>query len=124
MYNGRNGRMPITEFIKNSSAKVKKKFAFVLRLIADENNLLQEPYVKHFLIEKYKRLYEIRLKAEKNMIRIIYYEEDKNIILLYAFVKKDKRDTERALEYSLKLIEKLDRESFEPFENFVEVKVN
>ena len=123
MYNGCERKISIEEFIGNSSVKVKKKFAFVLRLIADENNLLQEPHVKHFSIEKYKRLYEIRLKAEKNMIRIVYCEADKNIILLYAFIKKSKRDTERALEYSLKLVEKLDRESLESFVNLVEVKV-
>ena len=58
------------------------------------------------------------------MFRIIYYETNKNIILLYAFVKRDKRDTERALEYSLKLIEKLDKESPEPFEQLTEVKLN
>lgn len=124
MYNGREVKIPISEFIGNSSVKVKKKLAYILRLLADETNLLQEPHVKHFSIEKYKRLYEIRLKAEKIMVRIIYYEANKNIILLYAFVKRDKRDTERALEYSLKLIEKLDKASPEPFEQLTEVKVN
>lgn len=124
MYNGREGKTPISKFIGNSSVKVKKKLAYILRLLADETNLLQEPHVKHFSIEKYKWLYEIRLKAKKIMVRIIYYEANKNIILLYAFVKRDKRDTERALEYSLKLIEKLDKESPEPFEQLTEVKLN
>lgn len=124
MYNGRDGKMPVAEFIEGASAKVKKKLAYILRLLADETNLLQEPHIKHFSIEKYKRLYEIRLKAEKSMVRIIYYEIDKNVILLYAFVKRDKRDTERALEYALKLIERLEQESLEPFAQLTEVKLH
>ena len=124
MYNGGEGKYQITDFIKKANPKIKKKFEFILRLIADENNQLKEPYVKHFSIEKYKRLYELRLKAAGTMVRIIYYEEDKNIILLHAFIKKDKRDTEQALEYALKLIEKLDRESQSPFDYLEEVTVN
>ena len=124
MYNGGEGKYQITDFIKKSNPKIKKKFEFILRLIADENNQLKEPYVKHFSIEKYKRLYELRLKAAGTMVRIIYYEEDKNIILLHAFIKKDKRDTEQALEHALKLIEKFDKESQSPFDYLEEVTLN
>ena len=124
MYNGGEGKYQITDFIKKANPKIKKKFEFVLRLIADENNQLKEPYVKHFSIEKYKRLYELRLKAAGTMVRIIYYEEDKNIILLHAFIKKDKRDTEQALEHALKLIEKFDKESQSPFDYLEEVTLN
>lgn len=121
MYSDEQGKSQITEFINNSNPKIRKKYEFILNLIADENNRLKEPYVKHFSIEKYKQLYELRLKAASTMIRIIYYEADKNIILLHAFVKRDRRDTEKALEYSLKIIEKLNRESLCPFECLTEV---
>ena len=124
MYNGGEGKYQITDFIKKANPKIKKKFEFILRLIADENNQLKETYVKHFSIEKYKRLYELRLKAAGTMVRIIYYEEDKNIILLHAFIKKDKRDTEQALEHALKLIEKFDKESQSPFDYLEEVTLN
>lgn len=124
MYSDEQGKTQITEFIKNSDPKIRKKYEFILKLISDENNCLKEPYVKHFSIEKYKQLYELRLKAASTMIRIIYYEADKNIILLHAFVKKDRRDTEKALEYSLKIIEKLNRESLCPFDCLTEVIAN
>lgn len=124
MYSDERGKSQITEFINNSNPKIRKKYEFILNLIADENNRLKEPYVKHFSIEKYKQLYELRLKAANTMIRIIYYEADKNIILLHAFVKRDRRDTEKALEYSLKIIEKLNRESLCPFECLTEVTAN
>lgn len=124
MYSDEQGKSQITEFINNSNPKIRKKYEFILNLIADENNRLKEPYVKHFSIEKYKQLYELRLKAANTMIRIIYYEADKNIILLHAFVKRDRRDTEKALEYSLKIIEKLNRKSLCPFECLTEVTAN
>lgn len=124
MYSDEQGKSQITEFINNSNPKIRKKYEFILNLIADENNRLKEPYVKHFSIEKYKQLYELRLKAANTMIRIIYYEADKNIILLHAFVKRDRRDTEKALEYSLKIIEKLNRETLCPFECLTEVTAN
>ena len=50
MYNGGEGKYQITDFIKKANPKIKKKFEFILRLIADENNQLKEPYVKHFSI--------------------------------------------------------------------------
>ena len=121
IYNSGEGKNQIEDFINHSNPKIKKKFEFILRLIADENNPLREPYVKHFSIEKYKKLYELRLKAAGTMVRIIYYEAEKNIILLHAFVKRDKRDTEQALEYSLKLIDKLDRKAENPFDYLTEV---
>ncbi len=123
MYNDGDEKIPIMEFLKKSNPKIRKKFDFILRLIADETNPLMEPYVKHFTIEKYRSLYELRLKAAGTMVRIIYYEADKNIILLHAFVKRDKRDTVQALDYSLKLIDKLDKESQSSFENLMEVKL-
>ena len=112
------------EFINKSNIKVKKKFGFILRYISDESNPMKEPYVKHFSIEKYKMLYELRLRASNTMIRIIFYCIDDKIILLYPFIKKDSKDTERALEYSLKLIEKIDVNSTIPIECMKEVDAN
>ena len=116
MYNSDVG-----EFLKKSNSKIKKKFEFILGLISDEKNQLKEPYVKHFSIEKYKRFYELRLRAAGMMVRIIFYYIEDNIILLHAFIKKDKRDTEQALEYASKLIERLDEISGD---YLVEVKIN
>ena len=124
IYNGIDGKNQIQNFLRHANPKIKKKFEFILRIIADENNLLKEPYVKHFSIEKYKRLYELRLKAAGTMVRIIFYNIEENIIFLHAFVKKDKRDTEQALEYALKLIEHLDRVAETPVDNLMEVEIN
>ena len=124
MYKSDDARGQVDTFIKTSNRKIKKKFDFILRYIADEKNHFTEPYVKHFSIEKYKRLYELRLKAAGMMVRIIFYNIEENIILLNAFIKRDKRDTEQALDYALKLIERLDRSAETPVDYLSEVDVN
>ena len=124
MYKSDDVRGQVDTFIKTSNLKIKKKFDFILRYIADEKNQFKEPYVKHFSIEKYKRLYELRLKAAGTMVRIIFYNIEENIILLNAFIKRDKRDTEQALDYALKLIERLDRSAETPVDYLSEVDVN
>ena len=124
MYKNDNEKKQIEEFIKNLNSKVKKKLNFVLKYMADENNQLKEPYIKHFSIEKYKMFYELRLKAANTMVRIIYYSIDDKIILLHAFIKKDKRDTEQALEYALKLVERLDKEAQSPMDYLAEVEIS
>ena len=66
----------------------------------------------------------MRLKAAGMMVRIIFYNIEENIILLNAFIKRDKRDTEQALDYALKLIERLDRSAETPVDYLSEVDVN
>ena len=114
----------VDALINASNIKIRKKFDFILKYIADERNQFKEPYVKHFSIEKYKRLYELRLKAAGTMVRIIFYNIDENVILLNAFIKRDKRDTEQALEHALKLIEHLDRVAETPVDYLTEVEIN
>lgn len=124
MYKNEGAKGQVDTFIKASNIKIRKKFDFILRYIADERNQFKEPYVKHFSIEKYKRLYELRLKAAGTMVRIIFYNIDENVILLNAFIKRDKRDTEQALEHALKLIEHLDRVAETPVDYLSEVELN
>ena len=124
MYKNEGAKGQVDAFIKTSNIKIRKKFDFILKYIADERNQFKEPYVKHFSIEKYKRLYELRLKAAGTMVRIIFYNIDENVILLNAFIKRDKRDTEQALEHALKLIEHLDRVAETPVDYLSEVELN
>ena len=117
----KDGENPLAVFAGNFNEKIKRKLRFVLRYAADEKNPLREPHVKHFTIEKYKRLYELRMKASNTMIRIIYFHIGDDIVLLHAFVKRDKRDTEQALEFSLKMIEKIDKHISETNDFLTEV---
>ena len=38
------------------------------------------------------------------MVRVIFYEKNEEVLLLYAFYKRDKKDTEKALEAALKIL--------------------
>lgn len=78
---------------------------FVFAYITDERNVLREPYVKHITTRKFKQFYELRAKANGTMARIIFYTSESDIILLYAFDKHNKRDTQKALAYADKLME-------------------
>ena len=86
-----------------------------------ENKILREPHVKHFIIERYRQFYEFRIKVSKKIVRIIFCERDDNIVLLHAFYKHDKRDTEKALENALKVYESLESDSLLPFQYLKEV---
>ena len=121
IYCDENGVSPVLEFLKYSDDKIKKKFRYQINMLVSENKILCEPPVKHFIIERYRQFYEFRIKVSKKVVRIIFCERDDNIVLLHAFYKHDKRDTEKALEYSIKLYEKLETDSLLPFQYLKEV---
>ena len=124
VYKNNAGEIPVMQFINSSHHKIRHKYEFMMRFIANENNPLCEPYVKHFTVARYKRLYELRIRAAGTMVRIIYYKADDNIVLLHAFFKRSRRDTENALEYSLKLLNSFENNALYPMENLAEVEIN
>lgn len=99
-----DGKCPVETFFRTANKKIQNKFKYHLDYIKDEHNLFAEPHVKHFSIDKYKQLYELRIKAAGSMVRVIFYEHENEIVLLYAFYKRDKKDTERALDIGLKFL--------------------
>ena len=120
-YCDESGVSQVLEFLKHSDNKVKKKFKYQLSMLVSENKMLGEPHVKHFIIERYRQFYEFRIKVSKKIVRIIFCERDDNIVLLHAFYKHDKRDTEKALEHALKIYELLENDSLLPFQYLCEV---
>ena len=55
MYKNEGAKGQVDTFIKASNIKIRKKFDFILRYIADERNQFKEPYVKHFSILSHSR---------------------------------------------------------------------
>ena len=121
VYRNDAGEVPVLRFIESTHKKIRSKFDFMLQFVKDERNMLCEPYVKHFSIDKYKMLYELRIRANGTMVRVIYYKAEDNIILLHAFFKKSRRDTENALEYALKILSSFDDSALYPTEHLTEV---
>jgi len=100
-------RCPVQEFLQSMDAKLHDKLRFQLAYILDEKSSFVEPYVKHFSLAKYRPLYEIRVKAAEQMVRVIFHEKNGEIILLHAFHKRDCKDTERALEAARRIYEEI-----------------
>lgn len=95
----------VEAFIEDLHPKLRDKLVCqIFRLSRTPPTELKEPHYKHFSIEKYREFYELR---EKNriVVRIIFTMlPSGEILLLYAFQKRQSRDTMRALEHSLRLL--------------------
>ena len=99
-YKSLDGNCPVECFIDGLTEKQQTKVYGLIALIACEPNALNPPHVKAFRLERYKGLYELRIKLVK-LIRIIFYiTKEGDIVFLHAFFKKHDRATEQALEIS------------------------
>ena len=108
---------PLSAFLVSLDEKLRRK---LLRQIFQLSQIplcdLKEPHDKHFVLEKYSQFYELREKS-KVLVRIIFTIQDGDIILLTPFIKRQPRDTMKALEHSLKILANI-RESPEFAVNF------
>lgn len=64
---------------------------------------LKEPHFKHFSLERYSQMYELREKG-KVLIRIVFTVQNEDVILLTSFIKRQPRDTMKALDQSLYIL--------------------
>lgn len=64
---------------------------------------LKEPHFKHFSLERYSQMYELREKG-KVLIRIVFTVQNEDVILLTSFIKRQPRDTKKALDQSLYIL--------------------
>lgn len=96
------GATPFLEFYDALDEKQRQKLCSLFALILQSPTaVMREPYVKHFSIERYQALYELRAKS-KNLVRLIFTITDSGDILFLApFIKRHKRNTMQALERSL-----------------------
>ena len=107
LYKSPDGSTPVLDFIASLDEKAQKKLDYSFKSIVLHKGRLTEPQVKHFSIERYRKLYELREKS-RVMLRIIFvFDDSGNVILLHPFIKRNKRDTNYALEASLDMLEKI-----------------
>lgn len=109
MFAPQEGVPSLPTFLKMLDPKLRAKLeSLFLMLVVTPVGLLHEPYVKHFTIEKYSALYELRAKS-KLLVRIIFtIRPDGNVLFLTPFIKTHKRSTMQALEASLKMLSQID----------------
>lgn len=97
----------VNNFLRKADEKIRNKFIFCIEYVRDDKNCFGEPYVKHFSGGKFSRLYEVRIMAVSKMVRVIFYEHNGEITLLYAFYKKTLKDTKLALAAALKILDRI-----------------
>lgn len=94
-------------FLATLDKKLRRKLRRQFFLLANAGlNELTEPHYKHFVLEKYSQFYELREKG-RILVRVIFVIRDGDILLLTPFVKRQPRDTMRALEWSLSMLAEL-----------------
>lgn len=98
----------VAAFIEDLEPGLREKIIRQLyRLTLPQKPEMKEPHFKRFSLERYRSLCELRVKT-KLCVRVIFYPcTNGDTLLLYAFVKRQKRDTMQALEQSLRILDAL-----------------
>lgn len=77
--------------------------AYVVVLHRQLYSLIINYFLKHFSLERYSQMYELREKG-KVLIRIVFTVQNEDVILLTSFIKRQPRDTMKALDQSLYIL--------------------
>ena len=102
-YEQSNGRKPVFEFIEGLPTKDKAKVLKELELLEDYGIVMGPPRATKITGEKYKKLWELRIKYNRNCYRIFYFLYiGRLFILLHAVIKKKNKTNENDLEISKK----------------------
>ena len=101
LYETKDGKCPVKEFILSVPVKVQRELAKHLKLLA-EVDLLLEPYFKK--LTNTDQIWEVRKRFGSNSYRILFFFDEGNIVVLTnGFVKKTqktpKKEILRAEEY-------------------------
>ena len=96
---------PVVCFIDSLDPKLREKLIRqMVTLPRTPRSALREPHFKHFTLERYRDLYELRERG-KVLVRVIFtIQPNGEILLLQAFVKRQSRDTMQALEQALNIL--------------------
>ena len=99
---------PLADFIDGLDPRLREKILLRLYFLTQlEKPEMKEPHFKRFSIERYRDLWELRVKS-KVLIRIIFCTlPNGDVLLLHGFVKRQKRDTMQALEQSIRILDAL-----------------
>lgn len=103
-YKKENGKIPVLKYLLTLNPKIRAKAFSEIELLEKHGANLREPYTKSIKGEKYKELYELRVKFSSDISRIFCFTFRNNtFVLLHGFTKKTEKtplnELERALRY-------------------------
>lgn len=109
-YKKENGDIPVLDFLLTLDAKMRAKAFSEIELLQKHGINLREPYTKSIKGEKYKNLFELRVKFSSNISRIFYFTYKNNtFVLLNGFTKKSDETPKRELDKAIKYKEDYER---------------
>ena len=95
----------VSLFIDGLEPKLREKLLRqIIPLPRMPPSILREPHYKHFSLERYRSLYEVRAKNGVAVRVIFTILPEGRVLLLYGFSKRQSRDTIRALDQSLRIL--------------------
>ena len=100
--NSRTNQVPVLEYIQKIPAKDKVKISVYIIFLRDSNGRLDEPYSRYIR----SGIRELRVDFSRNRHRRFYIAvENKQIILLHAFLKKTAKMPKQEFIHALNNIE-------------------
>lgn len=92
----------IKQFLQTLHPKQQERLLWFITMLLLPRDTIGNPPVKHFQMDRYRRLFELRDKYKTTLSRVIFtYDSAGNVIILEAFIKNHKRQTDAALEAAL-----------------------
>ncbi len=109
-YKKANGDIPVMNFLLTLNAKMRAKVFSEIELLEKHGRNLREPYVKPIKGEKYKDLFELRIKFSSDISRIFYFTFKNNtFVLLSGFTKKTDKIPKTELDKAIRFKEDYER---------------
>ena len=95
-YKKADGSKPVADFIKTLDVKMKAKVIANMQLLEEYGNMARAPLSK----ELTDGIYEIRSVSGKKIVRILYFFDgkDKVIIATNGFIKKSQKTPKKEIE--------------------------
>jgi phage-related protein len=111
-YSDSEAKSPVTEWFESQDAKTQAKFLWVFDLLEESGIDVGMPHVKPLE----DKLYEIRIRVDRNAYRIIYFlHTGQKFILLHGFQKKTQKiptkEMKLARKYLADFLERFSEES-------------
>lgn len=103
-YQKENGEIPVLEFLLSLPPKLRAKTQSTIDLLESCGTNLRAPYVAPVKGDRYKGLWELRVKQASDITRVFYFTfKDNRFILLHGFRKKTAKtpsgELDRAMRY-------------------------
>ncbi|MBA4320516.1 MAG: type II toxin-antitoxin system RelE/ParE family toxin [Flavobacterium sp.] len=99
LYKKEDGKVPVKDFLRKLPTEHRAKAEKSINILQEFGTNLREPYAKPIKGEKYKGLWELRIKFSSDISRIFYFMPvGEKFVLLHGFVKKSQETPKTQLE--------------------------